>query len=249
MNPGSAAPFLVSIVVPAYNEELLLGPTLESIKQAATVFRDRGWDYELVVCDNNSTDRTPTIASDAGARVIFEPVNQIGKARNRGASASVGQWLIFVDADSHPSRELFVDVARAISSGDCIAGGVTLRMETPSRLGRLAVAFWNRVSRAFRLLAGSFIFCEARTFRDLGGFDESLYASEEIDLSSRLKRAGRTQGKRLVILTAHPLLTSSRKVHLYSLREHLTVVLKALLTGKRSLRDPKHCATWYDGRR
>src|SRR5690348_15280978 len=48
----------VSIVVPAYNEEKLLGASLEHIKRAMAAFHDRGWATELVVCDNNSTDRT-----------------------------------------------------------------------------------------------------------------------------------------------------------------------------------------------
>src|SRR5438105_2366417 len=98
---------LISIVVPAFNEERLIGDTLRSIATAAKVFASRAWETELIVSDNNSTDRTSEIARAAGAKVVFEPVNQIGRARNRGAEAASGDWLIFVDADSHPSGELF----------------------------------------------------------------------------------------------------------------------------------------------
>ena len=76
------------------------------MKSAAGAFVRRGWGVELIVCDNNSTDRTAEIARNAGARVVFEPVNQIARARNRGAAAATGDWLIFVDADSHPSAGL-----------------------------------------------------------------------------------------------------------------------------------------------
>ena len=75
----------VSIVVPAFNEERLLPGSLASIQAASVAFGDAGWQTELIVCDNNSTDRTAEIAAAAGARVVFEPINQIGRARNAGA--------------------------------------------------------------------------------------------------------------------------------------------------------------------
>ena len=87
----------LSIVVPAFNEERLLPGTLDSINAAAQAF-DAAGGWELIVCDNNSTDRTAEIARAAGARVVFEPHNQISRARNTGAAAATGEWLLFVDA-------------------------------------------------------------------------------------------------------------------------------------------------------
>ncbi|MBT6450242.1 MAG: glycosyltransferase, partial [Verrucomicrobiales bacterium] len=63
---------LISIAIPAFNEEKLLGETLTSVKTAGAAFRARGWELEVVVCDNNSSDRTGTIAEATGARVVFE---------------------------------------------------------------------------------------------------------------------------------------------------------------------------------
>jgi glycosyltransferase involved in cell wall biosynthesis len=80
----------ISIIIPAFNEEKLLGETLAHIKLAADIFTGIGWEIELIVCDNNSTDRTADIARAAGANVVFEPVNQISRARNSGAAAAVG---------------------------------------------------------------------------------------------------------------------------------------------------------------
>src|SRR6202048_1348968 len=113
----------ISIIVPAFNEEALLGASLRSIQSATIEFTKRGWQGELIVCDNNSTDRTAEVARSAGARVVFEPVNQISRARNAGAAAATGQWLVFVDADSFPSAELFAEMAAQIQSGRCIGGG------------------------------------------------------------------------------------------------------------------------------
>jgi glycosyltransferase involved in cell wall biosynthesis len=125
----------ISVVIPAFNEERLLGESLAKIKSAAGAFTGRGWEVELIVCDNNSTDRTAEIARAAGATVVLEPVNQIARARNTGAAAATGDWLVFVDADSHPSAELFGDVAGQILSGRCLAGGATIRLDE-HHLGR-----------------------------------------------------------------------------------------------------------------
>jgi glycosyltransferase involved in cell wall biosynthesis len=239
----------ISVIVPAFNEAKLLPATLSSIRTAGSAFTSLGWDLELIVCDNNSTDETPELARAAGARVVFEPVNQIARARNTGAAAAAGDWLVFVDADSHPSRELLDDVAQAIRGGRCLAGGSTVEMEGESEFGRRGTRLWNWISRTFRYAAGSFIFCETEAFRALGGFDQQLYASEEIDLSRRLKRLARARGREMVILDQHPLLTSGRKLHLYPLRDHLRFLATTLLTGKRNLRRREACPTWYDGRR
>src|SRR6185295_6874481 len=136
---------------------------------------------ELIVCNNNSTDRTGDIAKQASATVVFEPINQIGRSRNRGAEAASGDWLIFVDADSHPSRELFSDVADAIASGKYLFGGATVHMEHAPLAGRVGAAIWNCISRTKKWAAGSFIFCETAAFRKIGGFDHSMFMAEELD--------------------------------------------------------------------
>lgn len=238
----------ISIVVPAFNEERLLAHSLAHIRQAAGAWEQRGWTIETIVCDNNSTDKTAEIARAAGATVVFEPVNQISRARNRGAAAATGDWLVFVDADSCPSAELFADVAQTIESGKCLAGGVTVKMEGRHPVADLVVWIWNCASRLFKLPAGSFIFCDAAAFRKIGGFSEKLFAGEELDLGKRLNALARGSGRRMVILRRHPLLTSARKLHLYSVREHLRVILR-LSRDRRALANREACHLWYDGRR
>lgn len=239
----------ISVIVPAYNEEKLLPQSLGSIRAASAAFAHRGWDVELIVCDNNSTDRTAALAREAGAIVVFEPVNQISRARNAGAARARGDWLVFVDADSWPTRELFDDAAQAIESGDCLAGGATVRYDTARLDVRLPLAAWNAVSRLLKWAAGSFIFCEAAAFRALGGFSEALYAAEEIDLFRRLKRLARARRRRIVLLHRHPLLSSDRKARLYGWSELAPVLLRMITSGGRSLRSRAACHPWYDGRR
>ncbi len=239
----------ISIVIPAFNEERLIGETLSRVKAAAEAFVKRGLEFELIVCDNNSSDRTSELARAAGARVVFEPVNQIARARNSGASAATGDWLLFIDADSHPSPELFDEVAAQISTGRYLAGGCTVVLDAPYPIAGLIVRLWNTISRVGKYVAGSFIFCETAAFRTVGGFSEKLFAGEEIDLSKRLKTLARDTGKKIVILHRHPLVTSSRKMHLYKPSEHLLFVLKTVFGGGRTLNNREACHTWYDGRR
>ena len=212
----------ISIVVPAFNEARGLPATLASIRRATAAFDARGWRHELIVCDNNSTDGTGGIARAAGATVVFEPVNQISRARNTGASAATGDWL---------------------------AGGATVAIDSTDRLGRGVVAVWNAISRALRLAAGSFIFCDAQAFREVGGFSLDFYAAEELDLFTRLKRLARRRGRTIVILDAHPLVTSDRKARLYTKREIAAGFLKSAFTLGRAVRNRDDCYIWYDGRR
>jgi len=242
-------PLKISVIIPAYNEEKLIATTLQSVWEAMEAFLRFGFESELVVCDNNSTDRTADLARAAGARVVFEPVNQIARARNAGAAGATGDWFIFIDADSQPNAELFADVAEEIRRGQTVAGGSTLRLGGRYPLASLATGAWNLLSRVQRWAAGSFIFCEAAVFREVGGFSEELYASEEIELFVRLKRLARRRGRRIAILHRNPVVTSARKLHLYTPWEHLRFLGGLVLRCGRPLRSREACLTWYDGRR
>ena len=239
----------ISVIVPAFNEERLLGESLRAIKNAMQVFALRGWQTELIVCDNNSTDRTPAIAREAGAIVVFESINQIARARNRGAGEATGDWLVFVDADSHPSADLFEDVAVQMTSGRCLAGGSTVRMPGWHPVAGLGTTVWNWISRRKHWLAGSFIFCEAKVFREIGGFSNELFISEELDLSERLLKVAKKTGREIVILREHPLWTSDRKMRLYSIREQIRFLFRVLFNYKVTTQNREACYQWYDGRR
>src|SRR5437660_288631 len=84
----------------------------------------------------------------------------LARARNCGAAGATGDWLVFIDADSHPSRGLFGQVAEQIAGGKCLAGGSTMKLDGDYRWAGWAIRFWNRLSRWKRWAAGSFIFCE-----------------------------------------------------------------------------------------
>jgi glycosyltransferase involved in cell wall biosynthesis len=239
----------ISIVVPAFNEEKVLGESLAKIKLASNAFAQIGWETELIVCDNNSSDRTAEIARSVGATVVFEPVNQISRARNSGAAAATDDWLVFVDADSHPGTELFADVAKEIQSGNCLAGGATIRWDERRFITELITPVVNVGFRWRRLLSGAFIFIETATFRKLGGFSLETFAGEDWELGLRLQKLARETGKRFVILHRHPILTSARRMEDYSVLTPFKGLYYILFVPRRIKVSRETARRWYDGRR
>lgn len=88
----------ISIIVPVFNREELIGRTLASV--LAQTFRD----YEVIIIDDGSTDRTRDVVAgfaqqDARIRYLYQSNSGPGAARNRGITASRGQWIAFLDSD------------------------------------------------------------------------------------------------------------------------------------------------------
>jgi GT2 family glycosyltransferase len=99
-----------------------------------------------------------------------------------------------------------------------------------------------------RWLAGSFIFVETAAFRKLGGFSNEMFAGEELELSQRLKKHARATGRRVVVLHRHPLVTSARKLRLYTLWDYVKLLVR-VTWNRRTLTRREDCTIWYDGRR
>jgi len=239
----------ISIVVPAFNEEKILGATLAQIKSACGAFAPVGWETELIVCDNNSTDRTAAIAQAAGAIVVFEPVNQISRARNTGAARATGDWLVFVDADSRPGTGLFADMIEQIRSGDCLAGGATLQWDRKHLPISWMMPLLNAGFRWRRLLHGAFIFIETATFRQLGGFSIETFSGEDWELSLRLNQRAKESNRRFVILYRHPIVTSGRRFGDYSVLTPFKVLYRTIFVPRRIQISREAARRWYDRRR
>ena len=115
----------LSVIVPAFNEEAYIGPTLEAIQAAASALgSSASGDVEVIVVDNNSSDATASIAREKGAKVIHEPMQGIARARNAGARHAVGDALVFVDADVVMPAALLELIRTALDDPACIGGGV-----------------------------------------------------------------------------------------------------------------------------
>ena len=239
----------LSVVLPAFNEEKLIAGSLSAASEALRRAGLGADEFELIVVDNASTDATARLASCFGARVIHEPVRQIARARNAGATDAGGAWYLFLDADSWLSASLATELLRATRDRRVVGGGAVVRMYDVPLHFRCLLSAWNLCSRRLRWAAGSFLFCRAEAFRVVGGFSQDYFVAEEIDLSRRLKRWGRALDQSFVVLDGGGLLSSSRKCELYRGVEVLNLVWRMCRHPRRFFRDPGLCDAWYDGRR
>lgn len=108
----------ISIVIPALNEEKGIGHTVQAIPRGE--LQKMGYDVELIVVDNGSTDNTSKIAADAGARVILEPKRGYGSAYKTGFANAKGDYIVTSDGDlSYPVQDIpmLVDMARKENLG------------------------------------------------------------------------------------------------------------------------------------
>jgi hypothetical protein len=105
------------------------------------------------------------------------------------------------------------------------------------------MSFLTVMFHVFRLAAGCFVFCTRQAFEATGGFDESLYASEEITFSNALKRHGK------FVILRHAVTTSGRKVRDYSGWEMLRILLRLALRGPKAVRSRHGLEIWYEERR
>ena len=140
-----------------------------------------------------------------------------------------------------------------IETGRSVGGGCVVGLNDTPPMGHFAAWLWNVIGRTFTLAAGSFLFCRSDAFRAGGGFDETLYAAEELPLSKALKRWGKSAsgGRRLkfIILRKQPHISSGRKFYLYSKREIAALLLRTLFRPRRTVRSRQHLDLFYDGRR
>lgn len=198
-----------SVIIPAYNEELWLASTLQGLNAVMCTLPFRG---EVIVTDNNSTDKTAEIARRYGAAIVFEPKNQISRARNAGARLAKGDHLIFLDADTQISIGLLKAALVYLEKGEC-GGGTTITFDRPvGRFSSGLLALWTAISTWRQWAAGSFIYCRRDAFEAVGGFSEHLYAGEELRLSFDLKKWGRKHRRAFRIITGQPVVTSARKL-------------------------------------
>jgi glycosyltransferase involved in cell wall biosynthesis len=231
---------MVSFIIPAYNEEYLIGRTLCALHQAA---QPLGEAYEIIVVDDASSDRTAALAAAQGARVVTVNHRQIAATRNAGARVAAGEMFVFVDADTEVSEAAVRAAVKAMQNG-AVGGGCGFRFDgTLPLYGRCVQLLAVFLYRLARLASGSFLFCTREAFAAVGGFAEELYAAEEAAMSTALKRHGRFVVLREVVTT------SGRKLRAYSGREVLGMVGRLVRAGPKAVRQREGLDLWYGERR
>ena len=235
-----------SFIIPAYNEEKFLKKTVESLREsiAGAKIISSG---EIIVVDNCSTDRTAEIAKNIGVNLVNEPVRQIARARNAGARHAKGDILFFVDADTSIEVEHLTLACEEILKEKAYGGGALIQFDDHQDkffLGVLIPAFWNWVSKTFRMAAGSFLFCRKEDFEEIKGFPETMYAGEELAFVRKLKKLNRKSDQKFKILNCAPVITSSRKLSWYG-NGQIVLYLFLLFFFPLAVRFRKLCWFWY----
>jgi glycosyltransferase involved in cell wall biosynthesis len=232
---------MISFIVPAHNEEHELPRALASLRDAAEAAQQ---PFEIIVVDDASTDGTQTIARAAGAAVVPVHLRQIAAARNAGARVAEGDILFFVDADTLISSSHITGALTELKRG-CAGGGARVVPEDPVPLwGRVFVRIFSLFYfNVFKLGAGAFLFTTRENFRAIGGFDQEVFAGEEIYFTLALRKLGRFK------LLPAPIVTSGRKLRMHSAGFILKRAFSLMFAGRRGVLSREKLDLWYDGKR
>ena len=215
----------VSFVIPAHDEARLIGATLDALHRTATALDIA---YELLVVDDASTDATACIAGDHGARVLRVEHRHIAATRNAGARATTHPLLVFVDADTLIDAPVLQAALRALEGG-AVGGGAGVDFTgATSPHARALAALAERAFRRTGIAPGCFIFCTR---------------AEDVAISRALARQGR------FVILRESVRTSERKLRTFGARDHLRLLWRFALRGRRILRDREALAIWYGQRR
>lgn len=242
-----------SVVVPAFNEAGYLPRSLSSIRQAALVLGDMfpGEAPEVIVVDNGSTDETATVARDFGALVVDERRRGIAIARNAGAREARGDVLVFLDADYRVLPSFLTRMACGYAADASIAGaGVRVALEPTEidpitrSLGYVGLMLLRRV----RNMSFGVTTFRRECFEALGGFDEALYALEDVEILERLAGPAHRKLGGYQILTDVLVLASARGFYrggMLGMGKMLGAYTRMMLS-RTARRDISQCGYWYE---
>ena len=185
---------MISVVIPAYNEEKIVRECLESLKH-----QDFTGGYEIILVDNGSTDMTAQIAREMGVRVVSCVHKGVSFARQTGAEAAVGEIIVQADADTvYPKwwisriQKMFKAHPQAVA-----VAGTFIYKDPPWWAGfeYFLRVFGNILAvlisgRLYVISGANFAFYK-KSFTLIGGYHHGAYSSDQIDIATRLSQVGK----------------------------------------------------------
>lgn len=191
----------LSLIIPAYNEELYLATCLQCAIQELNAQAKSG-EFEIIVINNASTDRTSEVASRfEHVRVVYEPIKGLTHARQRGLESASGDILAFIDADTRmPSGWLSRVLAAFEKDRDlvCVSGPYRY-FDLPGVKSTLVALYWLLLAKPtywithYMAVGGNFAASKPALLR-IGGFDKSIaFYGEDTNIARRLASEGRVQ--------------------------------------------------------
>ena len=180
--------YLVSIIIPALNEENHIAQCLRAIKELD--FPENR--YEIILVDNGSTDRTIEISSRFPVEILQKRGGTIGALRNYGAKNAKGDIFAFIDADCQIQKKWLVNAVRHFDNLEIAAVGSRLNHLESTWVAKCwsMMNFEKIVSGETRWVPSGNMLVAKKCFNQVDGFDEQLRTSEDYDLCLRLRSKG-----------------------------------------------------------
>jgi glycosyltransferase involved in cell wall biosynthesis len=182
----------ISVIIPTLNEERFIARCLKALRNQT--FKE----FEMIVGDSYSVDRTIKIAKQFKARVRLTQRRGPAAGRNEGAKVARGEILVFIDADTIASQNLLEEVFKAFQDPSIVAGTTKILALEEGLIDRIAFSLYNllvkilaKLSSRLLCLVGICCFYRKNVFLKEGGFDEKLHLNEDTDLTQRIKRYGK----------------------------------------------------------
>jgi glycosyltransferase involved in cell wall biosynthesis len=202
-----------SVVIPAYNEEKLLPATLQALEAATGDL-----NFETIVVDNESTDKTAQIAESFDVKIGSESEHNIAKVRNTVAKHASGEFIIFLDADTRVSPELLQKIADAMKDEKCFGGAVSVEYDESKRKWmKYYLLGWRFWEKTFNMKQGAAQFYRRTVFEKIGGYDTSIYVGEDLEFYWRMTKFARRSGAHLSFIENPKVKTSARRLDKTSL--------------------------------
>jgi glycosyltransferase involved in cell wall biosynthesis len=224
---------LFSVIIPAYNEEQYLPRLLDSIDLARSNYSRGAAAVEVIVADNDSSDRSAEIATARGARVVKVAKRRIAAARNGGGHAARGEIVCFIDGDSAVHPQTFDAIEGAIGTGRYVGGSTGLTLERKS-FGLLVTYCLGAPLVLLSGMDSGVVFCRREDFEAVGGYDETRLYAEDLLFLMALRKLGKTRGQRLTRLPKVRALGCTRKFDQFGDWHYFGMLgkaIKSLITG------------------
>ncbi|MBU1032297.1 glycosyltransferase [Patescibacteria group bacterium] len=209
---------LVSVIITAKNEDAVIGNLLKSILKQTYKY------IEIILIDNNSDDKTLSIAGKFRKVKIYQQGPERSAQRNFGAKKATGDFLFFLDADMELTPKVIEDCVEKINQEK--AEGMVVPEQSKW------TNFWGEVKayeRSFYSEKGDPItdaarFFSKKIFNKVDGYDETITGPEDWDLPDRIREAGYKIGRSIEKIYHHEqeifLATLFKKKFYYGLNAH-----------------------------
>ena len=210
---------ILSIIIPTKNEEVYLPKLLESIKKQTFS------DYEIIVADNKSEDKTPEIAKKYNC--VLTQGGMPGPGRNLGAKIAKGEILLFLDSDTELEDEFFLEILVEEFQDKNLDGAVPRVFLEGKFLDKLYYAFWNTLVMIFQKVSpfagGWCIFARKDMHDKIKGFDERIVLGEDSDYAKRIGKIGKFR-----MIKGSKVKVSPRR---FEKEGHLKIILQSIGVG------------------